>query len=753
MIPILYNSTEKNFANNGLGGLAEATRCEVREARNGEYELEMEYPISGSLFSEIKQRRIIYAIHDDNKERQPFRIYRISKPINGVITVNARHVTYDLAKTTVAPFTAETLALTLSRLKSNVITGTPFTFWTDKVMNKEFKLTTPESVRAILGGVQGSILDTYGPLEFEWDHYTVKLHASRGADNGVQIRYGKNLTELEQVEDSGDSFTGVVPFWLSSDGNKVVALNKALVVDSDYTKVSEVYLNEDGVPYMDGDGNIYEGEAYHYEIVPLDLSSEWETAPTAAQLEARAREYITSSSNTVPDLSLTISFVNLWETNEYKDIAPLEHVKLCDTIEVIHNAIGVKTKAKVVEVTYDALRERYIDMTIGTPKTSLSTVVAAQQESQKVAVSTADLSSALNYASSLISGGLGGHVVINRNEDGEPNEILVMDTAEIGTAVNVIRINNAGIAFSQSGYEGPFTTAWTIDGTFIANWITAGTISDDTGENKWNLDTGEMTLNGRFTTNIDDDGFGVAIDDGELQLYRQGVLVGVFKGTEVQSATDQFAVVLAAQSGTEYVGLAAQNSSGGYVPKLTWKATENAIVFSNTLAQIAVNDVDMKNIGADSTVYGAGYLVYMMNTNNHIQIGYANNYIWFYLNGTSKYYLNQSYSDKRQKKYIKKINQDILDKVLKVEIKQFVMKDDETNRPRFGIIAQEVQEALGEEDNEVIVHAPEEDSDALFVDNEQFLYARIAADERRINELEARIEKLEKLLEVQNEVH
>lgn len=742
MIPILYKNIEKDFVSNGLGGLSEATKCEVREERNGEYELEMEYPVSGSLFSEIKQRRIIYAIHDDNKDKQPFRIYRISKPINGVITINARHISYDLAKTTVSPFTATTLAVALSRLKSNVITGTPFTFWTDKVVTKDFKLAHPEAVRSVLGGIEGSILDTFGSMEFEWDHYQVKLWTARGADNGVQIRYGKNLTELEHVEDSGDSFTGVVPYWVASDGNKVVALSKAFIVNSDYTKVSEVYLNEDGIPYMDQDGNIYEGVAFEYEIVPLDLSADFETAPTAAQLEGAARSYIASSQNTVPDLSLTISFVNLWETNEYKDIAPLEHVKLCDTIQVLHEAIGVNAKAKVVEVVYDALRERYISMTIGEPKTTLSAVVAGQQEKQKTSVSTVELSAALNYASSLITGGLGGHVVINRNEDGEPNEILVMDTPDIGTAVNVIRINEAGIAFSTSGYDGPFNTAWTIDGTFIANYIQSGIISDEQGLNTWNLDTGELSITGQFNTNIDDDGFGIVIDDGELICYRQGVRVGTIKGTELSGDSGIRAFVLGADDDAEYVAFGLRNSSGKYVNKFGYKRTEDCIYCY--ASYFTMQNKRILNMNPNSTVYQRGYLVYGINNSHTYQIAYSGTTLWFYVDEASKYYLNQSYSDKRLKKYIKKINSDILDKVLQIEIKQFVLKEDETERPRFGVIAQDVQEVLGEEDNELIVHAP--DSDILYVDNEQFLYARLAANERRIAELEAKIEKLEQML-------
>ena len=96
MIPRLYEHNETSFTTFGIGSLKDATSCEVTEQKNGTYELVLKYPLKGSLFSEIQKERIIYAQVNDSKSLQAFRIYRITAPISGIITVYAQHISYDL---------------------------------------------------------------------------------------------------------------------------------------------------------------------------------------------------------------------------------------------------------------------------------------------------------------------------------------------------------------------------------------------------------------------------------------------------------------------------------------------------------------------------------------------------------------------------------------------------------------------------------------------------------------------------------
>ena len=201
MKPILFPPNAVDFTTNGLGVLADSPRCEVTEERNGPYELEMDYPIDGQHFSEITHSAIIYAVPADGKDPQPFRVYDITKPLDGLCTIYAEHISYQLAHIPVTPFgRCTSVASALQGLKTNAAETCPFTFWTDKASTGTFEVKEPVSIREMLGGTRGSILDAFGGGEYEWDGYTVKLYQHRGHDKGVTIRYGRNLTDLKQDE-------------------------------------------------------------------------------------------------------------------------------------------------------------------------------------------------------------------------------------------------------------------------------------------------------------------------------------------------------------------------------------------------------------------------------------------------------------------------------------------------------------------------------------------------------------------------
>lgn len=449
MIPILYSADEINFTSNGLGRLSDCISCIVTEERNGQYVMEMVYPIDGAHFDDLTYSSIIKVLPSDGANEQLFRVYKISRPLNGKVAISAEHISYQLSFIPVSPFTASNCAGALSGLVSHSMETNPFTVWTDKETSATYKQTLPASFRSQLGGVQGSILDVYGG-EYEFDNYTVKLHASRGADNGVTLRYGKNITDIKQEENISNTITGIVPYWTDSEGNTVTG-------DAQYSE------NADNFPFM--------------RTVIKDFSQEFEDAPTKAALEQYTRNYIECNDIGIPSVSIDVSFVALWQTEEYKDIANLERVKLCDTVTVEFEKLGISAKAKVIRTEFDVLKEKYNKIEIGEVKTNLVNTLSDIQQTAKESASTSFMQQAIAHASSLISGGLGGHVVINRNANGEPNEILIMDTDDKDTAANVIRMNVNGIGFSTTGYDGDYTTAWTIDGHFNADFIKAGSIN------------------------------------------------------------------------------------------------------------------------------------------------------------------------------------------------------------------------------------------------------------------------------------
>lgn len=475
MYPILYEANETEFESNGIGML-QCTKCHVTEERNGIYECEFEIPTTALHYEAIKIGRIVLAPHDETKDMQPFEIYRKSLPIDGVVTFNAHHVSYKLDNVIIPPMEYSGIVPTFVAFEEDAITANPFHFWTSKQSAGTFKTEIPAPIRSILWGTQGSILDVFGGGEFEFDKYLVKLYQHRGQDNGVTIRHGKNLSDYEHEIDATGVYNAILPY----------------------------YQDEEAVVY----GSTVRGNQGEPIVAVMDFSEDFEEPPTAAQLEARAAAYLEDNTPWIPPENLKIDFVALWKTEEYADVAPLERVGLCDTVTVDY--MGTEVSMKVIRTEYDALLERYSEIELGEPKTSFaqSIIERAETSAKKAAEEgTAYLEDALRDAINKITGVNGGHVVIGLDASGKPQEILIMDTEDVATAQKILRMNMNGIAFSKRGIAGPYSSAWTLDGDFVANFITTGELSCD------RIKGGVLTLGG----GQNGDGY-IVINDGNGDL-------------------------------------------------------------------------------------------------------------------------------------------------------------------------------------------------------------------------------------------
>lgn len=516
MIPILYDHAEKDFTSQGICRLADAVDCFVTEERNGIYECELKYPIDGLYFEEIFEGRLIGATHDDNGDIQPFEIYKHSAPIDGIVTFYAHHLSYRLRNHILIPFHASSCTEAMSMLKAKSMNNCPFNFFTDVSTLGNFDVEYPVSIKARLAGDGDSILNLYGPGEFKYDKWNVSFLEHRGVDHGVEIRYGKNLTDITREYDESEVYTAVVPYWFKEDseGNKtLVTLDEYGVIVSESDAVQHVFwTNEDDEIIRDEQGHPIEFSSENMIYAPLDLTSEFDEAPTQAQLATRAKQLFEAAQPWLPEDNIKISFVALWQTPEYEEYAPLEKVSLCDIVHVIHTRIGVMVDAEVIKTVYNVLLDRYNEIELGSPQTSYADEIASDTQAALEEIQrqihrsvTADyVNEQIGAATDKITGGLGGYIKVTLNADGEPQEILVMDHPSTETAVNVIRINQAGIGFSTSGYQGPFNSAWLIDGTFdaqvinvinlAATVIRTGFLTDAKGYNYWNLETGEFRL-------------------------------------------------------------------------------------------------------------------------------------------------------------------------------------------------------------------------------------------------------------------
>lgn len=374
--PILFRGDTEDFTTNGMGRLSEAESCLVTEALNGGYECVLTYPKNGRHAADIRQKRFLYMKPNEKSNKQAFRIYKIEETSDGEkMVVRGQHRSYDLSGYPVKPFTAEGISPSLQGLSSNIMLfktshqghsglGNPYTFWTNITnTTSKFKLTEPRSVRACLGGVEGSFIQLF-KAELEFDGTTVKLWKShgRGTDNGVTIRYGKNLEKFVNVRTTESAYSGVLAYYK----------NDKTVIYGDIRRATWG-LDEDKV-----DGNLSFPAS---RIFMLDASSDFtaqegetQTNPTKAQLNARADEYIEDNNIGVPYIdTVTVSFVPLWETEEYKDVAVLEQVSLGDYVTVKYGRFDFKTR--MVEYTYDTIKGRYTSCTLGTKQASFSNTI------------------------------------------------------------------------------------------------------------------------------------------------------------------------------------------------------------------------------------------------------------------------------------------------------------------------------------------------------------------------------------------
>lgn len=471
MKPILYDADRTSFpagVDNGLGVLADAMSCKVTQELNGQYELELHYPVEGLHYGEIALRSILRATVGPDGKLQPFRVYRIVPGMNGTAAIYARHIAYDLGGYVVSPFTAADAPSAVAAIKSHALpTDFPFALTTDKTTVATMAVTVPSSAWGLLGGQQGSLLDVYGG-EYEFDEWAVRLLTRRGADRGVSVRYGKNLTDLTQDASCANCYTGVVPYWRGNDVTVTAA---------------PVYA---------------EGDFGYTRLMPLDLSSSFEQQPTQGQLQAAAASYIKQNRIGVPAVSWDVRLALLAQSSGYEDVAFLEQIYLGDTVGVYFHRLGVDAKARVNKIVWDCLLERYGSVALGSVKANIAATIAGQQKEidAKPSVSLVEQISS-NLAAALLGANGGSVRLLDTNGDGEPDELYIADDPDPTKAKKVWRFNYAGWAASSTGYNGPYTMGATIAGGIQAWMITAahliaGTIASEQGNFLINLDGGTI---------------------------------------------------------------------------------------------------------------------------------------------------------------------------------------------------------------------------------------------------------------------
>lgn len=452
-VPLLYEANETEFLHSGICSLSETLRCEVHEVMNAEFELELEYPVTGLHAHELINGRYISAFVDAQRGYNPFEIDTVEKDLFAdTFIIKASHQTNQLRKKMVKEFKVDKVScgLAMSRLKNALIEPTNIQFYSDiETLNSTWLRF--KNALACIGGVEGSILDTWRG-EIERTTNKISMLKKRGTDSGITIAYRKNMTGLNINTDTLDMVNAIVPYAIKAvgDSDTVISLSENYIYSPDFVAGNEI------------------------NAVEIDYSSD-ENVIDEKTLRSVAKNYFSSSVINEPILDLEISFQDLGQTEEYKMFQNMNRVFIGDTISVFHDELNVQTTARIVEFTMDSLRGEYVNCTVGSVKSDLkSTMTAGMATKDEIEAGDNRMQEYVDDLTKQITGNQGGNLVIRPPE--KPAEMLIMDTDNISTAVNLWRFNQMGLGHSKTGYNGEYTIGLTQDGKIVADLIATGTL-------------------------------------------------------------------------------------------------------------------------------------------------------------------------------------------------------------------------------------------------------------------------------------
>lgn len=597
MIPIL--ASKYPYIGNGLGGLSDTIECIVTHEVNGIYELELRYPITGAHYSEISVDYFIMAEPDNITSAQPFRIYRITKPLNGVVTIYARHISYDMAGIIVEPFTAASLTDAMTVIPTKCTPTSPFTISTTKTVASLITINAPRPLWRLLGGQEGSLLDVYGG-EWDFDGLNATLKSEIGTDRGVSIRYGKNMTEMEQDATLESTYSAVYPYWFNEESNTLVTLTEKTISIT--------------------------GSVVTDKVMILDLSGDFQDAPTQTQLRDRANAYI--AANSVGNARMS------WRVSFQSEDGILEQVMLGDTVKVVYETLGVDATARAVKTEYDVLQEHYRAVTIGRVKQNLAAIIVGNNEevNNKIDKTKSTLEQAIDDATDSIRNGGGSFRLIYDGDN--VKEIVSLDNPDISQAQNVWRWNNGGFGFSANGYNGTYALAMTPDGQIVADRITTGTLSanrvraglltDEANKNSWNLDTGALTItDGTINIQTSSESFdAITLYYGSKSVQLNPTTL-LYKNSTESASVDATGFYINKLSGTslsslQKAGLILKEESGNNVIK------RGAFGSSGYIYQYDENEKQRTLLGVGIDGYG----LYFYNTSGIHLVQFSANGLW-----------------------------------------------------------------------------------------------------------------------------
>ena len=489
---ILYDKNDTECDSMGIAVLDEHIKDDViRETMNSNYTFE--FMIEHEYANLLEGRSIIKAPTRQGDEL--FRVRLVERNIgdDGYSYVYCVQLFYcDMEDRLIEDLELNDVTGSTALTKMSQATDAPhnFTFYSDIDTVAYSYYYHKQFATALIGDLDESFVNLWGG-ELEVNKWDVKMHKHRGENRGVKVRYRDNMTGLNAAHDYSPVITRLYP--MSADG----------------ITLDEKYVDS---PLMDPNHPITQSMVFDYIYLTQDDGSDGgylTEAEVKAAIKEMAQDMFSVGNIDKPESRYDVSLEELCRTREASHYAVLDYIFIGDTVEIQHEDWGVDVSTRLIEYTYQPKTDRYLSMTLGTVTGTFSNNTQRTQESILDKIETnkqtiqGKLDAAVEHLTSLIQGGVDGHVVITQNE------ILIMDTTDPATAVEVWRFNSGGIGYSNTGYNGPFI-GLTKDGKLVVNEATAHTLSASLmntgllqsadGKSWWNFDNGHFSwADGAFT--------------------------------------------------------------------------------------------------------------------------------------------------------------------------------------------------------------------------------------------------------------
>lgn len=361
MIPRIYDNSFTTYDSNGLGLLVDAISCQVEEESNGDFELTLVYPSDGSFFYALKQDNLIKADTSDTLKGQLFRIDTISKPLNGQVTVYAKHISFDLAKNSLNEDVNEK-NINCENAGKHMLqksdADSRFSVESNIEMLGNYSMDRKTDCLSAIAGTKGSLIDTFGNgPKLLRDNFTISILNRRGKDDNTLIAYKKNITGFTLEEDYSEIINVIKPY--------------ATYTEDEVEKT--LYIDEIGVKSP----RYIEGDIVKSRWIDFSDKFDEDETPTKEKLKNLAEKYFNDNSCDLPKMTYKIEFQPLSQTEEYKEdgLAELEYIGMDDSVYIANSKYGIRDQARVIKTTYNVLADKYISIELGDPKTTLGSII------------------------------------------------------------------------------------------------------------------------------------------------------------------------------------------------------------------------------------------------------------------------------------------------------------------------------------------------------------------------------------------